>query len=115
MLILTRRMGETLCIGDDIKVTVLEVMGNQARIGIAAPRDVAVHREEIYDRIKGETPDEPAVSMADKTTPAERVVKKAIQSGKNRENDTRHRKPIITRKRSKLDGSGQIVEINGNF
>ena len=54
MLILTRRVGETLMIGDQVTVTVLGVKGNQVRIGVNAPKDVAVHREEIYDRIRQE-------------------------------------------------------------
>ena len=54
MLILTRRIGETLRVGDDVKVTVLEVQGNQVRLGIEAPRSIEVHREEIYQRIQQE-------------------------------------------------------------
>jgi carbon storage regulator len=54
MLILTRRVGETVMIGNEVTVTVLGVKGNQVRIGINAPKSVAVHREEIYERIKRE-------------------------------------------------------------
>ena len=57
MLILTRRVGETLVIGDDITVTVLGVKGNQARLGVNAPKEIAVHREEIFNRIKREQAD----------------------------------------------------------
>lgn len=55
MLILTRRVGESVMIGDNVTVTVLGVKGNQVRLGVNAPRDVAVHREEIYERIKTES------------------------------------------------------------
>jgi carbon storage regulator len=54
MLILTRRIDETLTIGDEVTVTVLDIKGNQVRIGVNAPKEVAVHREEIYERIKAE-------------------------------------------------------------
>ena len=53
MLILTRRVGETVMIGDDVTITVLGVKGNQVRVGINAPKSVAVHREEIYERLQG--------------------------------------------------------------
>jgi len=52
MLILTRRMNETLVVGDDVRVTVLGINGNQVRIGVKAPRHIPVHREEIYEKIK---------------------------------------------------------------
>ncbi len=54
MLILTRRVGENLNIGDDIQITVLGVKGNQVRIGVTAPEDVPVHRQEVYERIQRE-------------------------------------------------------------
>jgi carbon storage regulator len=60
MLILTRRVGETVMIGNEVTVTVLGVKGNQVRIGVNAPKDVAVHREEIYERIRREEDGEAA-------------------------------------------------------
>ncbi|MCK3658254.1 carbon storage regulator [Pasteurellaceae bacterium Pebbles2] len=52
MLVLTRKIGESLLVGDDIEITILNVRGNQVKIGVKAPKDVSVHREEIYQRIK---------------------------------------------------------------
>jgi carbon storage regulator len=71
MLILTRRVGETVMIGNEVTVTVLGVKGNQVRVGVNAPKDVAVHREEIYERIKREVDgeprqDQPAVKFTDR-------------------------------------------------
>ena len=60
MLILTRRVGETLMVGDEVTVTVLGVKGNQVRIGVNAPKEVAVHREEICRRIQKEKGEEPS-------------------------------------------------------
>ncbi|MBA4151948.1 MAG: carbon storage regulator [Acinetobacter sp.] len=65
MLILTRRVGETLMVGDEVTVTVLGVKGNQVRIGVNAPKDVAVHREEIYQRIQNERGVAPAQEDAE--------------------------------------------------
>ena len=72
MLILTRRIGESLMIGDNINVTVLGIRGNQVRIGVNAPKDVSVHREEIYEKIqhekRGHEP-APAADAADSNPP----------------------------------------------
>jgi carbon storage regulator len=65
MLILTRKVGEALKIGDEVTITVLSVKGHQVRIGIDAPKDVSVHREEIYNRIKfGDDVDQPGQTSA---------------------------------------------------
>jgi len=64
MLILTRRVGETVVIGDDVTVTVLGVKGNQVRLGVNAPKEIAVHRQEIYERIQQEQAAERPVKIA---------------------------------------------------
>ncbi len=68
MLILTRRAGETVMIGSDVTITVLGVKGNQVRLGINAPKDVAVHREEIYERIQSEQAAEGAAGKSEPKT-----------------------------------------------
>lgn len=65
MLILTRRVGETLMVGDEVSMTVLGVKGNQVRIGVNAPKEIAVHREEIYLRIKKEQEEAAAGNAAE--------------------------------------------------
>lgn len=72
MLILTRRIGETVMVGDDVSITVLGVKGNQVRLGINAPKSIAVHREEIYERIKNEGTSrvEPSTIHSDRTSSA---------------------------------------------
>ena len=61
MLILTRRVGESLIIGDNIVINILGVKGNQIRIGVNAPKEISVHREEIYNRIQAEKPDDKSI------------------------------------------------------
>ena len=74
MLILTRRVGETVMIGNDVTVTVLGVKGNQVRIGINAPKNVAVHREEIFERIKREQQGESQGESQGETKPTAEYV-----------------------------------------
>ena len=73
MLILTRRIGETLMIGEEVTVTVLGVKGNQVRIGVNAPREVPVHREEIFERIRREESSAGPAAGADADFEAERA------------------------------------------
>ena len=76
MLILTRRVGETVMIGDDVTITVLGVKGNQVRVGINAPKNVAVHREEIYERIKREQQSDATEHSDSADTPTDQSAKR---------------------------------------
>jgi carbon storage regulator len=78
LLILTRRIGETLMVGDDVTITVLSVKGNQVRIGVKAPPEIAVHREEIYNRIQ-ETSAEQKIPKLDTLSESKTLEQPSVQ------------------------------------
>ncbi len=80
MLILTRRIGETLRIGDDVSITVLDVQGNQVRIGVDAPKEIAVHRKEIYQRIQREKQAQAKTEVEEEITSGNFAVKDVMDN-----------------------------------
>ncbi len=82
MLVLTRQIGEMLRIGDDVSMTILDVQGNQVRIGVNAPKDIAIHREEIYQRIQTDirsNPQQPALKKPHESNTAKHVITDALR------------------------------------
>ncbi|MFH0781253.1 MAG: carbon storage regulator CsrA [Pseudomonadota bacterium] len=83
MLVLTRKLGEGIVIGDDITITIVEMKGGNIRIGIDAPRDMKVHRQEVYDRIVQENKDAAHWNMVDLDTISDNLILRKEKNGKN--------------------------------
>jgi len=116
MLILTRRLGETLMIGDDVTVTVLGIKGNQVRLGTDAPKEVQVHREEIYQRIQMEKAGKGDLDPTPVTIPEPEAEPEPVAATVK----PRVKKPKITNKHprtAEADGNAvpELAEVDGNY